>query len=632
MKLKENLSAKIAAIIFSYVMIIVLAFSLTATVVMGYYKFYFSSEDTVKKEILTDMAKSEAYYIHSLLGKETDLDNYYKDKNVFYRITYLDSGNVVTNYNNEPYIATESSEYYKYEENYYEDDNGINRWTETEIHIGTIEVFVAENMDKNDIFSVTSKIIEIGYSLRYAMVFIVLISLALEVFLLCYLFCAAGHNQGGVIRRNYLDMIPFDIITATVIIIAYVSLLALDGLVYDLTTAIIYITLIGSIDYFVALGYTMSFATRVKTRTLLKNTVIYYVLSFISKKLKKVLNWFKYIFSNISLIYKTLIIIAGAVIVEIIALIFIINTVYYIRSEILFFAIIWVNFVLILGALYLAVIMQKIKTGGERISQGDLQYKISTEYMVGDFKSFANSLNNINDGLQTAVNERMKSERFKTELITNVSHDIKTPLTSIINYVDLIKKQQPENENVRQYIEVLDRQSARLKKLVEDLVEASKASSGTLPVNLSPCDVGVLLTQTLGEFEDKLNKRQLSPVINIPKESVKILADGRHLWRIFDNLMSNVCKYALKGTRVYIDVKRKSNKAVITFRNISEFELNVTADELMERFVRGDESRNTEGSGLGISIAKSLAELQGGCLELCVDGDLFKATVVFDIV
>lgn len=632
MKLKESLSAKIAAIIFSYVMIIVLAFSLTATVVMGYYKFYFSSEDTVKKEILTDMAKSEAYYIHSLLGKETDLDNYYKDKNVFYRITYLDSGNVVTNYNNEPYIATESSEYYKYEENYYEDDNGIKRWTQTEINIGTIEVFVAENMDKNDIFSVTGKIIEIGYSLRYAMVFIVLISLALEVFLLCYLFCAAGHNQGGVIRRNYLDMIPFDIITATVIIIAYVSLLALDGLVYDLTTAIIYITLIGSIDYFVALGYTMSFATRVKTRMLLKNTVIYYVLSFISKKLKKVLNWFKYIFSNISLIYKTLIIIAGAVIVEIIALIFIINTVYYIRSEILFFAIIWVNFVLILGALYLAVIMQKIKTGGERISQGDLQYKISTEYMVGDFKSFANSLNNINDGLQTAVNERMKSERFKTELITNVSHDIKTPLTSIINYVDLIKKQQPENENVRQYIEVLDRQSARLKKLVEDLVEASKASSGTLPVNLSPCDVGVLLTQTLGEFEDKLNKRQLSTVINIPKEPVKILADGRHLWRIFDNLMSNVCKYALKGTRVYIDVKRKSNKAVITFRNISEFELNVTADELMERFVRGDESRNTEGSGLGISIAKSLAELQGGCLELCVDGDLFKATVVFDIV
>ena len=276
--------------------------------------------------------------------------------------------------------------------------------------------------------------------------------------------------------------------------------------------------------------------------------------------------------------------------------------------------------------------MQRIKQGGERIAKGDLQYEIDTKYMFGDFKEFAESLNNINEGLQTAVNEKMKSERFKTELITNVSHDIKTPLTSIINYVDLIKKEEIENQTAKQYIEVLDRQSGRLKKLVEDLVEASKASSGSLSVELMPCDVAVLLTQTLGEFEDKLNNRGLVPVINAPEQPVKIMADGRHLWRIFDNLMGNICKYAMSGTRVYIDVKNESGKAVITFRNISQNQLNVSAEELMERFVRGDKSRNTDGSGLGLSIAKSLAELQNGSMELTVDGDLFKATVIFDII
>jgi signal transduction histidine kinase len=226
----------------------------------------------------------------------------------------------------------------------------------------------------------------------------------------------------------------------------------------------------------------------------------------------------------------------------------------------------------------------------------------------------------------------MRSERFKTELITNVSHDIKTPLTSIINYVDLIKKEEIENDTAKQYIDVLERQSNRLKKLVEDLVEASKASSGSLSVELKACDVSVLVSQTIGEFEDKLLGRGLTPIINVPTKPVKIMADGRHLWRIFDNLMGNICKYAMSGTRVYIDVKTENQKAVITFRNISQNQLNVSAEELMERFVRGDKSRNTEGSGLGLSIAKSLAELQGGSMELLVDGDLFKASVIFDVI
>ena len=234
--------------------------------------------------------------------------------------------------------------------------------------------------------------------------------------------------------------------------------------------------------------------------------------------------------------------------------------------------------------------------------------------------------------MQSAVNEKLKSERMRTELITNVSHDIKTPLTSIINYVDLIKKEKPENEKIKEYIGVLDRQSVRLKKLIEDLVEASKASTGNLTVNLAECEAGVLLSQTVGEFDERLRDAGLTPVLNMPEEPIKIMADGRRLWRVFENLMSNICKYSLSGTRAYMELYQSDGKAYIVFKNISKCELNISSDELTERFVRGDTSRNTEGSGLGLSIAKSLTELQKGEMRIETDGDLFKATLIFDAI
>lgn len=223
----------------------------------------------------------------------------------------------------------------------------------------------------------------------------------------------------------------------------------------------------------------------------------------------------------------------------------------------------------------------------------------------------------------------MKSERMKTELITNVSHDIKTPLTSIINYIELIEKENIDNETLREYIAVLDRQAARLKKLIEDLVEASKASTGNLTVDMTECDVGVLLQQTVGEYDEKLEKADLKAIVTCPEEPVKIMADGRYMWRVFDNLMNNICKYSQSGTRIYLGLEKTNGKAVVTFKNISRVPLNISADELMERFVRGDSSRSTEGSGLGLSIARSLTELQNGTLSLSVDGDLFKATLTF---
>ncbi|MBR2489635.1 MAG: HAMP domain-containing histidine kinase [Clostridia bacterium] len=629
MKLRESLAAKITAVILSYIMAAILVISAIFTVVMGYYKFYFSGVDAVKEEILTNMAHSEANYLEILLDDGYDIEKYYSDKNVFYEVKYIESGEVVTNYNNEPYIALGSSGYYDYKEYSYEKYGEI-YWESEEIHIADVKIYVAKDMTKSDMFSVMAKIIDIGYSMRFAMVFIALGSLVLLIVLLCFLYCSAGHIKGGVIKRNYLDLLPFDIYTAAVGFIGFFSVVAVAEWTNDLASAVLWVVVFGSLDYFIALGYTMSFATRVKTRTLIKNTLIYMILRFFGKYINKFSNWIKHIISNVSLIKKTVILLCGILLLEFIALVIIFNTYWYYSPSRIFWFVIIYNIVFVSAVLYLAIILKRIKDGGEKIAKGDLHHKIDTQYMFGDFKEFCVSLNNINEGLQVAVNERMKSEHFKTELITNVSHDIKTPLTSIINYVDLIKKEECENETVKQYIEVLDRQSGRLKKLVEDLVEASKASSGTLNVNLAVCDAGVLLTQALGEFEDRLKKAGITPVLNLPENPVKIMADGRHLWRVFDNLLSNVCKYALGGTRVYLDIIRNNGKVYITFRNISKFQLNVSAEELMERFVRGDTSRNTEGSGLGLSIARSLVELQNGSLELNVDGDLFKVTVEFE--
>ena len=257
---------------------------------------------------------------------------------------------------------------------------------------------------------------------------------------------------------------------------------------------------------------------------------------------------------------------------------------------------------------------------------------MDTKRLVGDFKAHAEDLNNIRAGLSRAVDERMKSERFKTELITNVSHDIKTPLTSIVSYVDLLGKEELENDKAREYVEVLQRQSARLKKLIDDLMEASKASTGNLAVELTRCELGVLLEQAEGEYAEKLENAGLTLVTEKPAEPVFVMADGRHLWRIFDNLLNNICKYAQSGTRVYLSLAREGGKAAVTFRNISRERLGVDGKELTERFVRGDSSRNSEGSGLGLAIAQSLTELQGANMVVTVDGDLFKVVLSFDTV
>ena len=268
--------------------------------------------------------------------------------------------------------------------------------------------------------------------------------------------------------------------------------------------------------------------------------------------------------------------------------------------------------------------------GARHMARGNLDHQIDTKYLYGCFEDFAIHLNSLADAAQTAAQQQMKSERMKTELITNVSHDIKTPLTSIINYVDLMKLPHSEEDHAV-YLDVLDRQSQRLKKLVSDLMDMSKASSGNMSVELCQMDAVEAVNQALGEFADKLENARLSPIFRHPDSPVLMQADGRLVWRVLSNLLSNAVKYAMPDTRLYIDLMALENNAVLSIKNISREQLNINAEELMERFVRGDAARNTEGSGLGLNIAKSLVELQQGQMHLTVDGDLFKVTLIFPL-
>ncbi|MDE5892915.1 MAG: sensor histidine kinase [Acetatifactor sp.] len=293
----------------------------------------------------------------------------------------------------------------------------------------------------------------------------------------------------------------------------------------------------------------------------------------------------------------------------------------------------WIVEKLVLAALALrtAGSTMRLRTSAEELAKGNLGYQIPLEGMTGELLQFGKDMNAISHVVAAAVEDQTRSEHLKTELVTNVSHDIKTPLTSIINYADLIGRESSDNEKITEYAQVLHRQSTRLKKLIEDLMEVSKAATGNLEVYLERCQAGVLLSQAMGEFEQRLRERGIDVIIKQGQEPVWILADPRMLWRILDNLMTNICKYAQSDTRVYLILETQDNQAVLTFKNISSYPLDMDASELMERFVRGDRSRHTEGSGLGLSIARSLAELQGGSMHLITDGDLFKVILVFPI-
>jgi signal transduction histidine kinase len=370
----------------------------------------------------------------------------------------------------------------------------------------------------------------------------------------------------------------------------------------------------------------MTFAARVKKGKWWKNTVLCRIILLLRRVLRALFHGLSTLVSNLPLLWKSILIFLAYLLINGITLLFLFNSAFAFLSFL--FGILF-NVAVFAGLCFLTLQLNRLKEGGARIASGDYSVKIDTTNMLWDLKSHGEALNNIGQGMLKAVDERLRSERLKTELITNVSHDIKTPLTSIVNYVDLLKKEPLESETAREYIEVLDRQSQRLKKLVEDLLEASKASAGSIQVSTSSLDIVELLNQSLGEYTEQFSINGLEPIIRTPPEPVRILADGKLMWRVFDNLLNNICKYSLPHTRVYFDVDITDRDVSLTLKNISRYPLNISADELMERFVRGDTARTTEGSGLGLSITKSLIELQKGGFTLSVDGDLFKATIRF---
>ncbi|MEH7345117.1 HAMP domain-containing sensor histidine kinase [Bacillus sp. JJ1532] len=346
----------------------------------------------------------------------------------------------------------------------------------------------------------------------------------------------------------------------------------------------------------------LSLVRHIKNRTFITHTLIYKLFSMLFKFVRDV-------YDNGNIAVKTVLIVIG----------------YPILIALTFFM-----FPITLGlaawfSLRRIKAFNAIKVGVERIKDGDIHHSIDVGGK-GEFSKLAANINSITDGLKKAVDSELKSERLKTELITNVSHDIRTPLTSIITYVDLLKKEK-DPAKVAEYVEVLDQKSKRLKILTDDLFEAAKASSGNIPVQLERIDIGSLINQGLGEVSDKIEELGLEFRFNYPKEKVYIQADGKLLWRSIENVLSNIFKYALRGSRVYIDIEDVGNEILLTFKNISAYELNISADELMERFTRGDESRTSQGSGLGLSIAESLTEIQKGKFMIQVDGDLFKTMI-----
>lgn len=457
-----------------------------------------------------------------------------------------------------------------------------------------------------------------------------IVFIALVLACLIFLFCAAGHRKGETeLRLNMVDRIPLDIYAAAVVIacifiFAFCTEYLFDTNVYNYLIGIQLVLLalaLGGLAFGLVLALLLSFATRVKCGKWWRNTIIYRVLRFCWRIIKAVWHWFGRVGRMIPIVWRTALIMAGLYLV-------VLSSAFFIYG----FGPFWIFVLIVLLALiYAAAIfgawqMKGIKKAGQQLAEGNFNEKIDTTHMYWEFKSHAENLNSIGDGLAKEVAQRMKSERLKTELITNVSHDIKTPLTSIINYVDLLQKAKTEEERA-EYLAVLDRQSHRLKKLTEDLVEASKASTGNMNVNLEPTNTQEIINQSFGEYSAKLEAGRLNTVISIPEPVPVVMADGRLLWRVIDNLFNNVVKYALPETRVYVDVRVDGSEAVISMKNISRAALNVSVDELLERFVRGDASRTTEGSGLGLNIAKSLTELQHGTFSISTDGDLFKAEI-----
>ena len=462
---------------------------------------------------------------------------------------------------------------------------------------------------------------------------------------LCFIFllCSAGHKNGREgITPSAIHEIHLDVYTVVVAVGAFTGLyLAFGWIGMNLSNMInlIVLVVLFAAEVIWCTLYFMELAIRLKMGKWWQNTILYRVFRFFGRFCKRVFRGIVKLIRGIPMVWRTALLCLAVCVVEFFGLML-----FYNNTDVLLFFWAIEKFILCGAITFVALMCKELQEGSEALADGDLNHKLDTSHMVLSFKEHGENLNRIGEGISAAVEQRMKSEHLKTELITNVSHDIKTPLTSIINYADLIGKEvsgdakdtgdgagtetaQEREQHISEYAEVLLRQSQKLKKLLDDLLEASKATTGNLEVHPEVCDVSVLLSQAVGEYGQRFADKQLETIVKQPEETVKVMADGRHLWRVFDNLLNNIYKYAQTGSRVYLNVEHDSQNVRIIFRNMSAYPLEMSPEELEERFTRGDRSRHMEGNGLGLSIAKSLTELQKGDMEIVTDGDLFKVVI-----
>lgn len=463
---------------------------------------------------------------------------------------------------------------------------------------------------------------ELAYKNRNSMMAYGLIAAVCALGCFVFLLCSAAHRSGTedcVLLRQ--DKMPYDLYLPSAILLGTgLCAMLVECVAYELNTvkavaaALIMACLAG-----VFMALCMTTAARIKTGTLFKNTLIYRLCTGVGMGASSML-------SSISGAWRFSLAFAGYLLINAL-----LSYRFFTRGG--FF-----TFLILLaingGALYLLLNMirqmRTLSAAGQAMANGDLSYCVDTSGMKREFREHGENLNSIGRGMAIAVNERMKSERFKTELITNVSHDLKTPLTSIVTYIDLLQKEDIQDEKAKEYIDTIARQSKKLKKLTEDLIDASKASSGALNVNMERVNISELLRQSSAEYGERMEAVNITPVVNMPEEDIYVRADGRLLWRVVENLLQNICRHGMPGTRAYLEARTENGRAVVSFKNISQQQLNIPVEELLERFVQGDESRSRGGSGLGLSIAESLTELMKGKLKLSLDGDLFKVELWFD--
>ena len=490
----------------------------------------------------------------------------------------------------------------------------------------TVKVYMQPEVLENSPIHVLTAL----YPLRYSAIALLGFGLLFFSAGMGFLCWAAGRTKDGEIRPGGLNRLPIDFYAGSVIV-CEVLLVQLFFVLWDWmeysgpnigNLSLICIDVLMAIVLLVAFIFALAAQVKIKGAYWWHHSVIGFCLGKIMQGIRFCGNAIQALFLLLPVIWQWLLI------------------AFCMAAGVLFTALLMPNgpifswfFLLAVTACiviicYGAYSFGVLLTGIQKMARGNLNHKIPTKYLRGSFLDFANQLNALSETAVQAAKRQTRSERMKTELITNVSHDIKTPLTSIINFVDLLQKPHSPQEE-QEYLDVLSRQSAHMKKLIEDLMDLSKASTGNISVDIVQIDAVEAINQALGEFSDKLASAQLTPVFRQPESQIFIQADGKLTWRVLSNLLSNAVKYALPGTRLYIDLLRTDAQVVLSLKNVSRQELTASAEELMERFVQGDASRNTEGSGLGLNIARSLMEVQGGHLHLMVDGDLFKVTLVF---